>query len=100
MKKKIPNKPTHFFLSYYLPISSTLLRPSPDIIPQWLAEVYKSQGLYVQGVMAYRQSLQLASQLGMHHSQVASLLRLALLALRPCMVSTWTATPTEGRLIM
>ncbi|TNN42826.1 Tetratricopeptide repeat protein 37 [Liparis tanakae] len=36
-------------------------------------------------VMAYRQSLQLASQLGLHSSQVASLLRLALLALGNCM---------------
>uniref|UniRef100_A0A8C4E6U4 SKI3 subunit of superkiller complex n=1 Tax=Dicentrarchus labrax TaxID=13489 RepID=A0A8C4E6U4_DICLA len=51
----------------------------------WLAEVYRSQGLLVQAVMAYRQSLQLASQLSMHSSQVASLLRLALLALKPCM---------------
>ncbi|XP_035514221.1 tetratricopeptide repeat protein 37 [Morone saxatilis] len=51
----------------------------------WLAEVYRSQGLLVQAVMAYRQSLQLASQLSMHSSQVASLLRLALLALEPCM---------------
>ncbi|XP_008286814.1 tetratricopeptide repeat protein 37 [Stegastes partitus] len=51
----------------------------------WLAEVYRNQGLLVQAVMAYRQSLQLASQLGMHSCQVASLLRLALLALGPCM---------------
>uniref|UniRef100_A0A4W6G8C9 SKI3 subunit of superkiller complex n=1 Tax=Lates calcarifer TaxID=8187 RepID=A0A4W6G8C9_LATCA len=51
----------------------------------WLAEVYRSQGLLVQAVMAYRQSLQLASQLGLHSSQVTSLLRLALLALGPCM---------------
>ncbi|KAG8012128.1 Tetratricopeptide repeat protein 37, partial [Nibea albiflora] len=51
----------------------------------WLADVYRSQGLLVQAVMAYRQSLQVASQLGMHSSQVASLLRLALLALGPCM---------------
>ncbi|XP_040010998.1 tetratricopeptide repeat protein 37 [Xiphias gladius] len=51
----------------------------------WLAEVYRSQGLLVQAVMAYRKSLQLASQLGLHSSQVASLLRLALLALGPCM---------------
>ncbi|XP_022607239.1 tetratricopeptide repeat protein 37 [Seriola dumerili] len=51
----------------------------------WLAEVYRSQGLLVQAVMAYRQSLQLASQLGLHSSQVSSLLRLALLALVPCM---------------
>uniref|UniRef100_A0A671Y3D8 SKI3 subunit of superkiller complex n=1 Tax=Sparus aurata TaxID=8175 RepID=A0A671Y3D8_SPAAU len=60
----------------------------------WLAEVYRSQGLLVQAVMAYRQSLQLASQLGMHSSQVASLLRLALLALGPCMAGVpgkdWT----------
>uniref|UniRef100_A0A4W6GAK8 SKI3 subunit of superkiller complex n=1 Tax=Lates calcarifer TaxID=8187 RepID=A0A4W6GAK8_LATCA len=53
----------------------------------WLAEVYRSQGLLVQAVMAYRQSLQLASQLGLHSSQVTSLLRLALLALGPCMVN-------------
>ncbi|XP_071338724.1 superkiller complex protein 3 [Trachinotus anak] len=51
----------------------------------WLAEVYRSQGLLVQAVMAYRQSLQLASQLGLHGSQVSSLIRLALLALGPCM---------------
>ncbi|KAM7416515.1 hypothetical protein PAMA_018530 [Pampus argenteus] len=51
----------------------------------WLAEVYRSQGLLVQAVMAYRQSLQIASQLGLHSSQVASLLQLALLALEPCM---------------
>jgi len=54
---------------------------------QWLAEVYRSQGMLIQAVMAYRQSLQLASQLGLHNCQVASLLRLALLALGPCMVS-------------
>ncbi|XP_060927149.1 superkiller complex protein 3 [Limanda limanda] len=51
----------------------------------WLAEVYHRQGLLVQAVMAYRQSLQLALQLGLHSGQVASLLRLALLALGPCM---------------
>ncbi|CAN9513348.1 unnamed protein product [Ophioblennius macclurei] len=53
----------------------------------WLAEVYRSQGLLLQAVMAYRQSLQLASQLGLHSCQVASLLRLALLALGPCMAN-------------
>uniref|UniRef100_A0A8C9VB08 SKI3 subunit of superkiller complex n=1 Tax=Scleropages formosus TaxID=113540 RepID=A0A8C9VB08_SCLFO len=52
----------------------------------WLAEVYRLQGLLVQAVMAYRQSLQLASQLGSFSGKVASLLRLALLALGPCMV--------------
>lgn len=66
----------------------------------WLAEVYKGQGLFVQGVMAYKQSLQLASQLGVHHSQVASLLRLALLALGPCMAgvpgSEWTSMLLEA----
>ncbi|XP_062310352.1 superkiller complex protein 3 [Osmerus eperlanus] len=51
----------------------------------WLAEVYRSQGLLVQAVVAYRQSLQLASQLGLLSAQVASLLRLALLALGPYM---------------
>uniref|UniRef100_A0A8C9Y4R4 SKI3 subunit of superkiller complex n=1 Tax=Sander lucioperca TaxID=283035 RepID=A0A8C9Y4R4_SANLU len=60
----------------------------------WLAEVYRSQGLLVQAVLAYRQSLQLASQLGLHSSQVASLLRLALLALEPCLAGVprkdWT----------
>ncbi|XP_008335039.1 tetratricopeptide repeat protein 37 isoform X1 [Cynoglossus semilaevis] len=50
----------------------------------WLAEVYRDQGLLVQAVMAYRQSLQLASQFGLYSWQVSSLLRLALLALRPC----------------
>ncbi|XP_062272695.1 superkiller complex protein 3 isoform X1 [Scomber scombrus] len=51
----------------------------------WLADVYRSQGLLVQAVMVYRQSLQIASQLGLHSCQVTSLLRLALLALGPCM---------------
>ncbi|XP_042343628.1 tetratricopeptide repeat protein 37 isoform X2 [Plectropomus leopardus] len=60
----------------------------------WLAVVYRSQGLLVQAVMAYRQSLQLASQLGLHSGQVSSLLRLALLALGPCLAGVpgndWT----------
>lgn len=69
--------------------SSSIFQLSSWLFPsQWLAEVYRSQGLLVQAIMAYRQSLQLASQLGIHNSQVASLLRLALLALRPCMVSS------------
>lgn len=51
---------------------------------QWLAEVYHKQGLLLQAVMTYKQSLQIASQLGLHSSQVASLLRLALLAIRLC----------------
>uniref|UniRef100_A0A8C7CBH3 SKI3 subunit of superkiller complex n=1 Tax=Oncorhynchus kisutch TaxID=8019 RepID=A0A8C7CBH3_ONCKI len=45
----------------------------------WLAEVYRTQGLLVQAVMAYRQSLQLASQLDLHSGKMACLLRLALL---------------------
>ncbi|XP_046872340.1 tetratricopeptide repeat protein 37 [Hypomesus transpacificus] len=66
----------------------------------WLAEVYRSQGLLVQAVVAYRQSLQLASQLGLLSAQVASLLRLALLALGPCMAgvpgSDWKDLVTEA----
>ncbi|KAJ8380559.1 hypothetical protein SKAU_G00013370 [Synaphobranchus kaupii] len=53
----------------------------------WLAEVYRTQGLLVQAVMAYRQSLQLASQQGLFGGKLSSLLRLALLALGPCMVN-------------
>lgn len=66
--------------------SAVMMNPTNLGAWHWLAEVYRSQGLLVQAVMAYRQSLQLASQLGMHSCQVASLLRLALLALGPCMV--------------
>lgn len=66
----------------------------------WLAEVYRSQGLLVQAVMAYRQSLQLALQLGAHNFQIASLLRLALLALGPCMAgipgNDWKDLVTEA----
>uniref|UniRef100_A0A672M7X6 SKI3 subunit of superkiller complex n=1 Tax=Sinocyclocheilus grahami TaxID=75366 RepID=A0A672M7X6_SINGR len=49
----------------------------------WLAEVYRSQGLLAQASVAYRKSLQLASQLGDHFGKMSSLLRLALLALMP-----------------
>uniref|UniRef100_A0A3P9LZF4 Tetratricopeptide repeat domain 37 n=1 Tax=Oryzias latipes TaxID=8090 RepID=A0A3P9LZF4_ORYLA len=65
---------------------AVLMNPTNLGAWHWLADVYRSQGLLVQAVMAYRQSLQLASQLGVHSYQVASLLRLALLALGPCMV--------------
>ncbi|XP_028851542.1 tetratricopeptide repeat protein 37 isoform X2 [Denticeps clupeoides] len=51
----------------------------------WLAEVCRSQGLLVQATVAYKQSLQLASHLGHCSGQMGSLLRLALLALAPCM---------------
>lgn len=67
-------------------LNNTVLMNSTNIGAwHWLAELYRSQGLLVQAVMAYRQSLQLASQLGRHSSQMSSLLRLALLALGPCM---------------
>ncbi|XP_028270301.1 tetratricopeptide repeat protein 37 [Parambassis ranga] len=65
--------------------NAVMMNPTNFGAWHWLAEVYRSQGLLVQAVMAYRQSLQLASQLGVHSCQVASLLRLALLALGPCM---------------
>ncbi|XP_074526833.1 superkiller complex protein 3 [Halichoeres trimaculatus] len=65
--------------------STVMANPTNVGAWHWLAEVYRSQGLLVQAVMVYRQSLQLTSQLGLHSSQVASLLRLALLALGPSM---------------
>ncbi|XP_051981305.1 tetratricopeptide repeat protein 37 [Xyrauchen texanus] len=59
----------------------------------WLAEVYRSQGLLSQASVAYKQSLQLAAQLGDNSGKMSSLLRLALLALSTCMtgvcVSEW-----------
>uniref|UniRef100_A0A8C3GAC8 SKI3 subunit of superkiller complex n=1 Tax=Cyclopterus lumpus TaxID=8103 RepID=A0A8C3GAC8_CYCLU len=74
--------------------NTVMLNPTNLGAWHWLAEVFRSQGLLVQAVMAYRQSLQLASQLGLHSSQVASLLRLALLALGNCMAGVpgneWT----------
>lgn len=51
----------------------------------WLAKVYQIQGLPLQAVMAYKQSLQIASQLSLHSSQVASLLQIAFLAVKLCM---------------
>ncbi|XP_077378544.1 tetratricopeptide repeat protein 37 [Festucalex cinctus] len=63
--------------------SAVTLNPNNIAAWHWLAAVHVSQGLLVQAVMALRQSLQIASQLGLHGSQVASLLRLSLLALRP-----------------
>ncbi|XP_061842584.1 tetratricopeptide repeat protein 37 [Nerophis lumbriciformis] len=65
--------------------NAVMLNPSNIGALHWLAAVYCSQGLLVQAVMALKHSLQLSSQLGLHSSQVASLLRLALVALRPCM---------------
>ena len=73
---------------------------SLSLSPQWLAEVHRNQGLLVQAVMAYRQSLQLASQLCLPSAQTASLLGLALLALGPCMVSVpvgrYTSSPSPS----
>uniref|UniRef100_A0A4W4G1A2 Tetratricopeptide repeat domain 37 n=1 Tax=Electrophorus electricus TaxID=8005 RepID=A0A4W4G1A2_ELEEL len=62
-----------------------LLFLSLPCAPQWLAEVYRSQGLLGQASMVLQQSLQLASQLGQHSGKLGSLLRLALIALTPCM---------------
>lgn len=50
--------------------------------------MYRSQGLLAQASVALRQSLQLTSQLGHYSGKLSSLLRLALLSLTPCMVST------------
>lgn len=65
--------------------NSVAMNPSNVSAWHWLAEVYHKQGLLLQAVMTYKQSLQIASQLGLHCSKVASLLRLALLAIRLCM---------------
>ncbi|XP_048838840.1 tetratricopeptide repeat protein 37 [Brienomyrus brachyistius] len=67
-------------------LSSTMVAgQAPLSAWHWLAEVYRTQGLLVQAVMVYRQSLQLASQMGHFSGKVASLLRLALLVLGSCM---------------
>lgn len=65
--------------------NSVMMNPTNVGGWHWLAEVYARQGLLIQAVMAYRQSLQLSSQLGMFNSQMSSLLRLSLLALKPCL---------------
>ncbi|KAM8865842.1 superkiller complex protein 3 isoform 1-T1 [Synchiropus picturatus] len=65
--------------------NSVMMNPTNVGGWHWLAEVFARQGLQIQAVMAYRQSLQLSSQLGQYNSQMSSLLRLALLALKPCM---------------
>uniref|UniRef100_A0AAV2MSR5 Tetratricopeptide repeat domain 37 n=1 Tax=Knipowitschia caucasica TaxID=637954 RepID=A0AAV2MSR5_KNICA len=65
--------------------SAVTLNPTNISGWHWLAEVYHTQGLLLQAVLTYKQSLQIASQLGLHNSQMSSLLRLALLALRMCM---------------
>ncbi|XP_034025931.1 tetratricopeptide repeat protein 37 isoform X2 [Thalassophryne amazonica] len=65
--------------------STVMMNPTNFGAWHWLAEVYRSQCMLVQAVMVYRQSLKLALQLGLQSSQVTTLLRLALLTLRPCM---------------
>lgn len=81
-------------------LSSPVLANQSVAAWHWLAEVYRGQGMLVQAVVAYRHSLQLASQLGLFSAQVASLLRLALLALGPCMAnipgSDWRDLVTEA----
>uniref|UniRef100_A0A8C5AJX7 SKI3 subunit of superkiller complex n=1 Tax=Gadus morhua TaxID=8049 RepID=A0A8C5AJX7_GADMO len=77
--------------------SSVMVNPTNLGAWHWLAELYRSQGLLIQAVMAYRQSLQLASQLCLPSAQIASLLGLALLALGPCMVSVhWNELVLEA----
>ncbi|XP_072289660.1 tetratricopeptide repeat protein 37 [Eucyclogobius newberryi] len=68
--------------------SAVAMNPTNISAWHWLAEVYQKQGLLLQAVMTYKQSLQIASQLGLHNSQVACLLRLSLLSLRMCMAGT------------
>ncbi|KAI4898342.1 hypothetical protein NFI96_024562 [Prochilodus magdalenae] len=65
--------------------SAVMANPTSVSAWHWLAGVYCSQGLLAQASVALRQSLQLASQLGHHSGKIGSLLRLALLALAPCM---------------
>uniref|UniRef100_A0AAR2JZ02 Tetratricopeptide repeat domain 37 n=1 Tax=Pygocentrus nattereri TaxID=42514 RepID=A0AAR2JZ02_PYGNA len=68
--------------------SAIMANPTSVSAWHWLAEVYRSQGLLAQASVALKQSLQLASQLGHHSGKIGSLLRLALLALAPCMVTS------------
>lgn len=65
--------------------AAVLANPTSVSAWHWLASVYFSQGLLVQASVAYKQSLQLASQLGQYSGKMSSLLRLALLALNACM---------------
>uniref|UniRef100_A0A4W4FXR7 Tetratricopeptide repeat domain 37 n=1 Tax=Electrophorus electricus TaxID=8005 RepID=A0A4W4FXR7_ELEEL len=65
--------------------AAVMANPTSVLAWHWLAEVYRSQGLLGQASMVLQQSLQLASQLGQHSGKLGSLLRLALIALTPCM---------------
>ncbi|XP_030049258.1 superkiller complex protein 3 [Microcaecilia unicolor] len=66
----------------------------------WLAEVYQSQGIMVGAEMCYRKSLQLASQQSNWNGKLSSLLRLAMLALKICLVKIssdrWPALVQEA----
>ncbi|XP_029428963.1 tetratricopeptide repeat protein 37 [Rhinatrema bivittatum] len=66
----------------------------------WLAEVYQSQGMMVAAEMCYRKSLQLASQQSNWNGKLSSLLRLAMLALKVCLVKIssdhWPALVQEA----
>ncbi|XP_012671452.2 tetratricopeptide repeat protein 37 [Clupea harengus] len=65
--------------------AAVMANPNSVSAWHWLAGLYFSQGLLAQASVAYRQSLQLASQLGHYSGKMGSLLRLALLALTACM---------------
>ncbi|XP_030628701.1 tetratricopeptide repeat protein 37 [Chanos chanos] len=65
--------------------AAVMANPTSVSAWHWLAEVYRHQGLLVQASVAYRQSLQMSSQLGDYSGKMGGLLRLALLALTPCM---------------
>uniref|UniRef100_A0A8B9JX98 Tetratricopeptide repeat domain 37 n=1 Tax=Astyanax mexicanus TaxID=7994 RepID=A0A8B9JX98_ASTMX len=65
--------------------AAVMANPTSVSAWHWLADVYSSHGFLAQASVVLRQSLQLASQLGHYTGKIGSLLRLALLALRPCM---------------
>ncbi|XP_063051126.1 superkiller complex protein 3 [Engraulis encrasicolus] len=67
--------------------AAVMANPTSVSAWHWLAGLYVSQGLLSQASVAYRQSLQLASQLGQYGGKMGSLVRLALLALSACMAS-------------
>ncbi|KAL2091868.1 hypothetical protein ACEWY4_011666 [Coilia grayii] len=80
--------------------AAVMANPTSVSAWHWLAGLYESQGLLVQASVAYRQSLQLASQLGQYSGKMGSLLRLALLALSACMAkvpgSDWQSLVLEA----
>ncbi|XP_041957097.1 tetratricopeptide repeat protein 37 isoform X1 [Alosa sapidissima] len=80
--------------------AAVMANPTSVSAWHWLAGLYFSQGLLAQASVAYRQSLQLASQLGHYSGKIGGLLRLALLALTPCMAkhpgSDWKSLVVEA----